>query len=162
MTPRSQQEASAKRIALAERKTRAYDLRLGGRSFRQIAAALAGAEGVSPRYGARSAYLDVTSELRKLNETLQEQAAELRQLELARLDALHEAFWPSAIAGDHRSGQTVLAIMAQRARLCGLEAPQMVDITARVREVAEAAGFDPDEAVAEAQRIVAAMRRRRP
>ena len=45
-------------------------------------------------------------------------------------------------------------IMDRRAKLLGLDAPQKVDHEHRIRMLAEANGFDPDEAVEEARRVL--------
>jgi hypothetical protein len=45
----------------------------------------------------------------------------LDRLEVERLDALHAAHWPMAMAGDLKSAALVLRAMDQRIRLLGLD-----------------------------------------
>lgn len=53
---------------------------------------------------------------------------------------------PAFLAGVER-------VLDQRARLLGLYAPNQLDVELKIRQIAESEGLDPDEAVAEAQRI---------
>ena len=62
--------------------------------------------------------------------------------------------WEKAIHGDVNSTRTVLTIMDRRAKLLGLDAPQRLDVTGWIREMAEAEGIDPDQAVRDAESIV--------
>lgn len=52
-----------------------------------------------------------------------ETSLELRALEALRLDRLQLVVWDRALAGDLRAIDSALAIMAQRAKLLGLNAP---------------------------------------
>ena len=94
-------------------------MRIAGATFDQIAEAL----GYRGRCGAHKS---VTAALRK---TLQEPADELRTLEAERLDRLMLATWQAATGGELDAIDRVLKIMARRARLLGLDAPDRTDIT---------------------------------
>ncbi len=118
--------ASVQKIAIAERRKMALDLRKQGGSYRQIAETLREVEGVSNRYNAKNAQLDVTEMLRQLNQDNKETAGIVKRLELERLDELWQAHWPNAVAGDPVSTQTILRLMERRARLEGLDAPVAV------------------------------------
>lgn len=113
------------------RERRCLELRLCGRSFDVIADEVG--------YANRSAALKAVR--RALARTLQEPADELRQVELARLDALHEVVWTMALAGDLHAVDRVLRIAERRARLMGLDAPTRVRVSegAADREVELAA-----------------------
>lgn len=52
----------------------------------------------------------------------------------------------------------VLQSLKQECDLLGLNAPTKIDIEQRIRQMAEENGFDPDEAVKEAQRVINASR----
>jgi len=58
-------------------------------------------------------------------------------------------------AGDVTFLDGVMKCIDRRIKLMGLDAPMRVDITAKVRMMAEAAGLDPDAAVEEARRVIA-------
>ena len=75
-------------------------------------------------------------------------------MEAARLDRLLMDHWGKAIQGDVAATRTVLSIMDRRAKLLGLDAPQRIDLTAWIREMAIAEGLDPDQAVRDAESIV--------
>lgn len=107
----------------------ALELRKQGGSYRQIAAQLRVAEGVSPKYSEGAAYADVMAALKKLNERQGEVANEVRRLELERLDEMFSAFYPKAVLGDEGALQACLNIMRQRASLQGLNAPVVVNQT---------------------------------
>lgn len=135
---------SVRRLAAHERQIRALELRRQGKSFPEIAREL-GYRGVA------SAYDAVMGALRA---TLREPAEQVRALELERLDIMLNAVWPAALEGDIAAQQQVLRLMDRRARYLGLDAPQRIDIEARIRAKAEQLGLDPDAAVAEAARIL--------
>jgi len=88
-------------------------LRMEGLSHRAIAREL----GVAPS----TAYKRVQHGLRELNRANAAQAAELRRLEALRLDEMQDAVWEKAAEGDPHAVDRVLAIMARRARLLGLD-----------------------------------------
>ena len=133
----------ARNAAIDLRELTALDLRLSGASYRQIGAEL----GVSHV----QAFRDVQ---RVLHQIVAEPASELRGQELARLDRLTLTHWPAAIKGDHRATAVVLQIMDRRIRLLGLDAPQRIDITGWIREMAAAEGLDADQAVRDAEAFV--------
>jgi len=89
-----------------------------------------------------------------LKEVAGEPAEQVRKAELGRLDRLLMAHWPAAVDGDAKATQTVLQIMDRRARYLGLDAPQRIDLTAWIRDMAEREGIDPDQAVKDAEAIV--------
>jgi hypothetical protein len=115
--------ASVQKIAIAERRKMALDLRKQGGSYRQIADSLRDVEGIPAKYSHVQAQRDVTDELRRYNEANRETAGIVKRLELERLDELWQAFWPAAVAGDPIMLDRVLRIMERRARLEGLDAP---------------------------------------
>lgn len=54
---------------------------------------------------------------------------EMLDLELSRLDALQMAVWDNAMAGDTRSVEATLKVMALRSKLLGLETDQNTGAT---------------------------------
>lgn len=121
-------------ISATERQRRALEMRKAGKSYQAIAETL----GYASTGGAHKA---VHSALTK---TLSEPADAVRQLELARLDALLEALWPGATGAkaapweedgrpesevDVERVDRVLKIMERRAKLLGLDAPTKADVT---------------------------------
>lgn len=139
---------SQKHADAIERQRQALELRKAGYGFQVIADRLQYAD-------ASGAYRAVR---RALLRTIQQPADEVRQLELERLDKMMSGLWQAAISGKWLAIDRVLLIMDRRARLLGLDAPTKIDITQRIREVAEEAGLDPDLAVKEAMAIVASRR----
>lgn len=84
--------------------------------------------------------------------------AKEKGLDLERCERLIGALWADAVKGRWLAIDRVLALMAHRAKLLGLEAPQKVNLEVYVRQMAESLGLDADAAVQEAQRIVNATR----
>jgi len=114
-------------LAALERERQALQLRKGGATFEAIAAHL----GYHNHSGAYKAVR------RAMRRTLQEPANELRRLELARLDDLLRGVWVAACQGNVAAVDRVLKIMARRAALLGLDAPQAFkDATDPRREAA--------------------------
>jgi hypothetical protein len=58
-----------------------------------------------------------------IKRTLQEPADEVRRIEVERLDKLMLSLWPEAQTGNIKAIETILGIMARRAKLLGLDAP---------------------------------------
>lgn len=102
-----------------ERERQVLEFRRGGMTFDLIAERV----GFSSGSGAHHAFR------RALLRTLQEPAEAVRELEIDRLDRLQAAVWGNALKGDTRSVEAVLRIMARRASLLGLDAPQKVEAT---------------------------------
>ena len=103
-------------LTAVERQAKALELRKQGKGFVEIAKTL----GYGGPSGAHKAVMTA------LKKTLQEPADELRTMELERLDALHAALWPQAIAGKWLAVDRVLSVMERRAKLLGLDAPTKV------------------------------------
>jgi len=104
--------ASVDRYKLA---TRAYELRVQGKSFTTIAEILgmSNADDVhrlfAERYAFDAGYL--TDMDRK----------SILAMELIRLDALQDAVWESAMMGDPKSVDSALRVIQTRAKIIGLE-----------------------------------------
>jgi hypothetical protein len=116
MATRGKQKATKAHIESAERTGIALELRKSGATFKMI----------GDHFGvtAQSAHATV---MRRLRATLAEPAAELRALELERLDHLLTAIWTAATSGDLQAQAGVLRIMDRRAKLLGLDAPQRIE-----------------------------------
>jgi hypothetical protein len=111
------------RVSRSERATRALDLRKAGTTYREIGRELGCSE--------QRAHQIVTEELQRLNARRGEAAAEVCRLELERLDAMLAGLWPKAKKGDARAVEKVLAVMARRAKLLGLDAPERRELTGK-------------------------------
>jgi hypothetical protein len=110
---------AGRREIIAERRVKAFELRKGGASYRQIGRALEVSE--------KTAHGDVMTRLRALARTEETVAADVRRLELERLDTLLVAHWAAATGGDERATRVALSILERRARLLGLDAPAKID-----------------------------------
>ena len=144
-------KTSRKAIEADQRHAAAVNLRKAGMSFEEISRQLGFAS-------ASGAYAAVRSAMDK---TLREPADALRQMELSRLDAMQERVWDGVLGGDKDSINACLKIMAQRARLLGLErreaplsvklprlekASDALPVTAALLDKAAAGELLPDEA----------------
>lgn len=107
-------------IELAERRAQALKLRKAGVMYEQIAERLGYSDGP---HAAR----DIT---RGIRETPRDDAKELVQLELLRLDQLLQSMWPEALKGSTWHVDRCLAIADRRARYLGLDAPAKLEVTA--------------------------------
>lgn len=93
-----------------EKRTRAVEMVLGGKSYDEIAAAL----GYANRSGAWKAVQKALSVHEAASVDL------LRALEVDRLDALQDSLWEKAMAGDLQAMGLIVRIIMQRSRLLGL------------------------------------------
>ncbi len=92
------------------RKTRAVELRATGMSYAQIAAEVG--------YANRGTAHAVVTQALASREA--ESVDLLRQVEVARLNAVNAALWPQAMAGDVAAVMALLRVSEARCRLLGL------------------------------------------
>lgn len=116
---------SGKAVVAAQRQRDAVQLRIAGASLQQIAERV----GYAHASGAHQA---ITAALRQM--LPEQERADARRLELAKLDRLEMAAWPQALAGDDRAAGTILRCIDRRAKLLGLDAPAQLDVKVREGE----------------------------
>lgn len=109
-----------RRIEAKERALKALELRKKGMRYEQIAQQL----GYTNRGSAHKA---VMKELKLLAKECLEEAAQVRDLELQRLDALYLKAWEAVEEGDLPAIDRCLRIMERRAKLLGLDAAEKVE-----------------------------------
>ena len=110
----------------AERRNTALDMRSRGYSYTDIAKALGISRSTAHKY--------VTAELDKLRAETRASAAQIRSLELARLDRLWRRAEDMLADGDADGAKAIAAairIMERRARLLGLD-EQAAEVTGAV------------------------------
>lgn len=143
-------KAAAALAQSTERRQQVWQLRLKGLSLSQIGAAL-GITKQSAHALLENALHDAAAEHKAM-------ASRWIELELARLDELHAALHHKALAGDHQAVDAIGRLMARRAKLLGLDAPDRVDHTsggkpldtARLELASRAARLAGDDASAAA------------
>jgi hypothetical protein len=128
----AESKASRRKIAAAERRVKALELRKAGKTYREIGRALG--------YSEQRAHKLVTAELSRLNAQRVEQAKEVTRLELERLDALWAGVWTQAKRGNGAAVDRALSIMQRRARLLGLDAPKQSQVEAKVNQTVDLLG----------------------
>jgi len=98
----------------AQLALRAYQMRVSGSSWWDIAETLGISEGKAASLLAKriQAAADLVDEGAKRH---------LLALEIERLDRLQEAMWDRALGGDTRAADTVLRIITTRAKILGLD-----------------------------------------
>lgn len=106
-------QTAPRRVRAAARREEALRLRQAGASYRAIAQKL----GIT-REAARK---HVVAALEQLDDVTADLRAQLRRLELERLDALQLAHWTAAMQGDPAATDRILRIMDRRAKLVGLD-----------------------------------------
>lgn len=103
-------------VTAAEKSREATRLRVAGHTYDEIAAMLGISHG--------GAYLAVSRELARIRKEAGEQAAEIREVELQRLDRMLLAVLPAAEGGDLQAIATTLRLQERRAHYLGLDAPR--------------------------------------
>lgn len=97
-----------------EKAYRAYQMRLSGTPWSEIATRLHYQNGSKARYS-------VELLIKKAADTADEdRKQEVLELELDRLDALQNAVWGMALSGDIKAVEAVLKVMTHRARILSL------------------------------------------
>jgi hypothetical protein len=117
----SKNSTSKRTVQAEERRERCLELRRAGASYRDIGEQL----GISPS----AAYKHVNVALNRLREDVNEQAGDLRTLELMRLDSLFEKAYGAAMAGDLAATDRCLRCMERRSKLLGLDAALRAEIS---------------------------------
>ena len=107
---------AANEVRLAERRSKACDLRRSGMSYRSIAAEC----GVS----VQTAWQDVHVVLDKLDAEATDALNTHRRIGLLRLDRLIELAWTQAEQGDLQAIEQARKLEADRRKMLGLDAPE--------------------------------------
>lgn len=121
--PRKRSKNAPAAAQTTVRQLEALELRQKGLSYERIGAQL----GVTKE----AAWQLVDRAMRDLRESVKETAAEVRELELARLDELTFAWLPAAKCGDDKAAGVVLKTMERRAKLLGLDAASKTELTGK-------------------------------
>ena len=98
------------RALAAARRARAIELVTQGMTYQQVADELG--------YASRGTVYRMVHQA--LAQETTEAVDRLRELEVARLDALQAALWDQAMAGDVDAGQAAMRLVLARCRLLGL------------------------------------------
>lgn len=109
-----------KQATLTELRARCVEMRVAGADYGKISTEL----GISIKDARGHCDAWVRSR-RPANELTDE----LTKLSDARLEILHEVWWPRALEGDERALNAVLKILDQRARIMGLEIKKPSSVT---------------------------------
>lgn len=121
-------------LTAAQKQVKALRLRQKGYSYRQISAAL----DVVPS----AAYRMVSAALAEILAECKEEAAELRQIEIAKLDAAEKEAWKRMRGADVGDAakllNTIKAISESRRKLTGLDAPVKIEQTGNLYTVLQA------------------------
>jgi hypothetical protein len=104
-------DSLTRRLSALDRQRSALELRKAGATFEAIARQLGYASGSGAQKAVRAA----------LKITLRAPAAELRDLECERLDALLLGLWQRAAAGDEKTARVAIQISKRRSELLGLD-----------------------------------------
>ena len=122
-------KAAADIVESTEQEVKALELRRAGASYRAIAKALNCSVAMAHKYVARA--------MRRLISKCEEQAAEVRTLELDRLDAMLMGLWPNATKGNPQAVAQVLRIMERRASMLGIDSQKADDGSAAANALAK-------------------------
>jgi hypothetical protein len=109
------EDGLAIRGSVQDNAYQAYQMHLGGKDWEEVAKVLGYANGKTAQVEVRQ-YITraaVQMDMAKREEVL--------GIEMARLDALQSAVWDAAMDGDTKAVDSVLRVMAHRAKLLGLE-----------------------------------------
>jgi len=130
-----------------QQQAEAFKLRKEGKTYQEIADRI----GSSPQ----DAQKMVRNQLSSLSLDEYQDRELARRMQLERLDALMAAVWPSAtrtptedypdLGPDLEASRTALRILERQSKLLGLDSPAKIDISDRVRIIAERNGVDYEE-----------------
>ncbi len=132
--------ATPQKMAVAERRALAVELRKQGGTYRQIADQLRQLPGVSENYDHTQAHNDVMEELKRIKEKASEDAEAVRTLELARLDELFIGMFARAKQGDYAAFDRVMILMNQRAKYLPVTVPVEQKVTQEITQSVDVHG----------------------
>jgi hypothetical protein len=124
-------------LDVAERRAHVFQLRRTGASYAVIYSTMrqdaAWKDRLPKSYDERHVHGDVLAEIARMDSMLAEDVEAVRRLEIERLDRMLLGVWPRAQAGDDHAIQSVLALMARRARYVpSLEVPTNLKVDTTV------------------------------
>lgn len=105
----------SQKINAKERAVTALKLRRAGFGYREIADQLGVSVGAAHKYVAKA--------MKQLNDLCAEEAEQIKQMELDRLDRLQAGIWSEATKGKLQAIDRCIKIMQHRADLLGIKAP---------------------------------------
>lgn len=129
---------------ILQRQMLALELRIKGLSYRAIADRL--------KCSHETVRLDIEGELKRLADLNIEKAAELRELELVRLDKIIYSLSNWVESGNIGAASVYIKASERRSKLLGLDAPTKHEVD--WRESAEQAGLDPGDVAREFEELV--------
>ena len=119
-------------LEMADKRAQALALRQEGKNYEEIGRAM----GIS----GQSARKYVLDELVNRREAGGEDLESVRDLEVQRLDAILETYWPKMRKGDKFATSLVMQVMERRSAYLGLDAPKRTEFIGAV------ASLDVDQA----------------
>lgn len=129
---------------ILQRQMLALELRIKGMSYRAIADRL--------KCSHETVRLDIEGELKRLADLNIEKAAELRELELVRLDKIIYSLSNWVESGNIGAASVYIKASERRSKLLGLDAPTKHEVD--WRESAEQAGLDAGDVAREFEELV--------
>lgn len=109
---------SAAKVNKVENQAKAIELRKMGLSYTEIAQQIGCSLGSAHGY--------VKEAMEESRAQIEADAAELKALELIRLDSMLRGLWPDARKGHQGAVDRVLKIMERRSKMLGLDAPTRI------------------------------------
>lgn len=128
---RAPRRTSRQQVVTAMHRMLALELRRSGHIYEEIGAKL----GVHPSTAQRL----VSEALGMVAHETKEEASKLRELELQRMDGLHEAMWKLATKGSPKAAMVCIHISKRRSALLGLDKIQVeLDLNVKGYRIADA------------------------
>lgn len=128
---------SAKAIIIQQRRKDAFELKIQGFSYREIAIVLEDKykDKLPKGYDSRTVWKDIDEEFKKIQVGVQAEARIARMIELERLDKMFLVVYDQALGGSLKATDRALKIMERRAKLLGLDQPNKITVKTWQNEV---------------------------
>jgi len=121
-TPTS--KTGKRKLTAKERERIALDMRIKGKTFKEIAEVLGITEAGAFKAAQRA--------IQKLDEKLKEKAEQVLTLEIERLNRMIDVLWPQVEAGEYAAVDRILRVMERRAKYLGLDKPAGLAISGEI------------------------------
>lgn len=141
--PHEKRRQQGRRVQILERQARVMKAYTEGQTQVQIAAAEHLTQAMISK--------DIKAAMERMRAGISLDAQAYRQTHLLRMQQALGHIWLKVRKGDLDAIRVMLKLMEREAALLGLDAPTKIDIEATIRAMAVQEGWDPDDAVREAE-----------
>lgn len=136
-----------RRVIASDLRWRAYELKLGGATYRGIANVL--------KCSTRTAWRYVQEAMAERGKMSVESTESHRRMQLDRIESAVLALWPSVVRGDGEAIRNLVRLLSLQSLITGTRSPIRHSFELQLRQLAKESGLPFDEVFREIESIAA-------